>query len=165
MQTALEAFKSIEKKAESSTPSVRRIERDEIGQGVRQGDVYLIRLGAATKDAPEVLALVSAIRKSAKPGETTLKSLPETIGEPTRVRQVAVGDTVGSRHVAEGSLTIYAAPAGAHALVGPIVVAFERWRLTHPEHGHFDLGAGCYQVLYQRDFKGERANEIRRVAD
>lgn len=165
MTSAIETFKRIEEKASASEPSARKVREEANGSGGRQGDVYMLRLGPATKDKAKILEYVEALRASAKPRENSLMNLPREIGTMTHVRQVAVGDGIGSRHIAEGSLTVYSAPGGAYALVGPIVVAYEPWMLTHPEHGHFDFSAGCYQTLYQRDYASERAEEIRRVTD
>jgi hypothetical protein len=40
-------------------------------------------------------------------------------------------------------------------LVGPLVVSKDRFELTHPEHAHFSLPAGTYQVIYQGDWQGQ----------
>lgn len=84
-------------------------------------------------------------------------------GKETGARQVAVGTTVGSRHVVEGPVTVYegrALPPGVSTpewtteseILGPVVVAREAFVLTHPEHAHHELPAGTYQVTYQADF-------------
>lgn len=140
MQTAIEVVTQIERKAAESTPSLRVVKRMKVGAVVRQGDLYLERLAA----------------------------LPKELGKRTADRQLAIGQTQGSRHVidpAPEGLEIYAPPKDANALVGPVVSSPNRIRLTHPEHGHFDLPAGIYQVRYQRDYAKERAEEIRRVSD
>lgn len=71
-------------------------------------------------------------------------------------RQVALGTSIGSRHVAEGDVVVHERP-GAGMLEGPVVVAKERWTLTHPEHAHKSLPAGTYAIEYQRDLSTERA--------
>lgn len=88
-------------------------------------------------------------------------------------RQVAVGQNKGARHIAEGAVEVFAGdPACAASMMpsfdadqraaclGPVVVAKDKWTLTHPEHAHHVLPAGTYQVTYQWD-------EVRmgRVAD
>jgi hypothetical protein len=35
---------------------------------------------------------------------------------------------------------------------GPIIEATEAFMIQHPEHAHFQLPAGTYQVTYQLDF-------------
>lgn len=76
-------------------------------------------------------------------------------------RQVAVGSTIGQRHVAEGPVEVFhsAGPADSlltsfneqqrQACTGPVVVATDTWTLTHPEHAHHVLPAGTYVVTYQ----------------
>lgn len=83
-------------------------------------------------------------------------------------RQVAVGTTVGSRHVVEGEgVSVFEGrelPNGfrvpewttAEEMLGPVVVATEPFTLTHPEHAHHKLPAGTYQVTYQADFSTRR---------
>jgi hypothetical protein len=104
-----------------------------------------------------------------------LESLPA--GTKTR-RQLAPGDTQGSRHIAEGECAVYqpkepAAVAqliatvcrGANVpqeLVGPLVECHGDTTIAHPEHGHRILPAGSvWAVVYQRAF----AEEVRRVQD
>jgi len=84
-------------------------------------------------------------------------------------RQLATGQTVGSRHCAEGPVQVFwpasteAAVAGCpvslytddaaaqRECIGPVVVATGPWTLTHPEHAHHQFPAGCYFVSYQLD--------------
>jgi hypothetical protein len=104
-----------------------------------------------------------------------LESLPP--GTKTR-RQLAPGETQGSRHVAEGDCEVYqprepaavsrlvgVACRGADVpaeLVGPIVECHGDTTITHPEHGHRILPGGTvWAVVYQRAY----AEEIRRVQD
>lgn len=125
---------------------VRVCRRIEIGRvAAHQGDVYVHRVA---DDQPR--------------------------GKPWGTKQVAVGNQVGARHVAEGEdVHVYAGdPSSAAALMpkfsddqreaclGPVVVAKSEWTLTHPEHAHHRLPAGTYQVTYQWD-----AQTMARVAD
>lgn len=105
-----------------------------IGNGIHQGDVYLWRVE---------------------------DSHPR--GKARGTTQVAVGDTVGSRHVVEGkNVKVFEGktlPKACQftqervksAILGPVVVATEEFTLTHPEHAHHCLPAGTYQVTYQLD--------------
>lgn len=146
MKTATEAFAKINKAATTASPDVRVCRRLEIGQILHQGDVYLVRVA---DDHPRGAAWGS--------------------------RQVAIGDTQGSRHVAEGDVSVWAgvdlppgfkAPAwlnGANPkpiFLGPVVEARSTWTLTHPEHADHECAAGTYQVVYQAD-----ARQRARVAD
>lgn len=124
-----------------SEPEVRVLRRVEIGATViHQGDVYL---HPVADDHP---------RGKAMPGE----------------RQVAVGNTIGSRHLAEGENVKlfegkklppgFSTPEWAKELtqeqingifLGPVVTGATR--LSHPEHAHHCFPEGTYQVTYQGD--------------
>jgi hypothetical protein len=134
MQTAQEALESIQSAATSADPEVRIARRRELGSVLHQGDVYLHRV----------------------PDNHPRGALLGTM-------QIAVGTTIGSRHVVEGSkVSVYAGvrypdgftePAGCapNALLGPVIVAEEDYTLTHPEHAHHRSPAGVDQVTYQFD--------------
>lgn len=110
-----------------------------IGERVRQGDIYLIRV----------------------PND-------HEHGKPWGSNQVAVGNTIGSRHVAVGNVDVFAGVPSAiksmfpkwsdeqlQACCGPVVVARGTWDLQHPEHPHHEIGqasttdVATYQVTYQ----------------
>ena len=113
-----------------------------MGKFGRQGDVMLQRL--PIEDAQKLIA-------KAKEAKT---------------RQIAPGNTQGSRHVIrENSARIYEVE-GADALTGPIVVAPEGFYLEHPTHADFDVSLpGCYKVTFPRDLAVEAQEEARRRAD
>lgn len=113
---------------------IRICRRIEVGRAVQQGDVYLHRVA---DNHPR--------------------------GKELGTRQVALGTTVGARHVAEGKVAVYEGKQLPEwvtepdwlepgALLGPVVVGLETWPLTHPEHPHHRLPAGTYQVTYQADY-------------
>ena len=110
-----------------------------IGKHIRQGDVMLTRVSDKT---PHGAVLAE--------GENI---------------QIAVGQNVGARHIMTGGkgVMVYA-PAIPGPLVGPIVVVGSGTKglLTHPEHRHFELRSGTYQVTFQRDHMQE---EIASVQD
>lgn len=115
---------------------VRDATKIEIGKCVRQGDVYLHRMPT--------------------PVTLTTKSTGE--------RQVAVGTTMGARHVVEGDVKVYREDVGRlpnwtdQILLGPVLmVGPEQATLTHPEHAHVEIGEGCWQVSYQLDWRTQRA--------
>lgn len=115
-------------------PELRTLRRCEIGKVIMQGDVYVHRVA---DNHPR--------------------------GEPWGSRQVAVGRAIGQRHVADGATVEVFAGVSVEkilpgftdtqrrACMGPVVVAKDRWTLTHPEHAHHALPAGTYQVTYQWD--------------
>lgn len=122
-----------------------------IGDAYPQGDVIFARVDKAPKKA-----------------------------KPYAGRQLAPGDTQGSRHVAEGDVELYtpnedAALKTLHRLfpktrshevqfLGPIVQASGDWTATHPEHGDRTFPPGVYQVIYQRSYAAYE-QEIRRQED
>ena len=135
MSTTTEAAKAIEEINRSATmhTNERRMARTmPPGKHLRQGDVYIIALAREP-----------------------------THGKVTTDRQLAEGTTKGSRHIAEGELTLYE-PSGGDRLAGPVIHARERWNLAHPEHADFSIPSGWYQCRFQRDFGME---EIERVRD
>lgn len=131
-------FRAVSESAAAACPKVRVLRRIEVGQAIHQGDVYMHRVA---DDHPR--------------------------GDELGTCQVAVGDTQGSRHVAEGEVHVFAGVAlpatfqrpawiesdeqARSIFLGPVVVADAPWCLTHPEHAHHRLPAGAYQVTYQAD--------------
>lgn len=133
MQTAQAVLESIDQNAVTNAKEAREprfVRTCPVGEvACRQGDIYLWRL-------PE-------IPKGCKPRSD---------------RQLALGKTVGSRHVCEAGPKLYDLPAGsANALLGPVIEAPERFTVTHPEHAHISLPSGTYQVGYQLDMRTQRA--------
>lgn len=148
--SAAEARTQIEKDAEAKNrPEIRDLSKLEIpGDWARQGDVSLILVPA---DHPR--------------------------GKLRGERQVAVGTSVGSRHVAEGAVVLYEGVDAAidavqrlghknrlvRPQVGPVIVVSGPWALTHPEHAHCGNDVATpeaprtYQVAYQLDAQTQRA--------
>ena len=108
-----------------------------IGQYVRQGDIYITKVAA---NHPR--------------------------GAATQDRQLAQGESRGSRHIAEAPAKIFAgskAPSTAmndKVFLGPCVESASDFRISHPEHAHVILTAGTYQITHQMD-----ALTLKRVAD
>lgn len=153
-RSAAAAMRTVEESAEKSNVAERRDVRKLLelpGDWVRQGDVNLLRVPA---DWPR--------------------------GKKRGDRQVAVGTTTGSRHVATGdAVEVYerspdvsdlleriGALSKDHARtaaalrdyqLGPVCVASDDWTLAHPEHAHDLCPAGTIQVLYQRDPRQDAA--------
>lgn len=146
--TAERAFAEVQAKAEQ----IKNDERAVIGtvspgDVIRQGDIYLV----------------------------ALKRLPT--GKLTSERQLAPGNTQGSRHILTGACEVYQCDPDAmiaavrkvlpgaelyRVLMGPGVKALKECELTHPEHGDRLLPDGeCFAVVYQRAF----AEEVRRQMD
>lgn len=144
--TAQDVMARIEAEASKNAPEVRDMrDRMELpGDVARQGDVYVWRLPDGA-----------------------------VAGTERGTRQVAVGATVGSRHIAEGPVTltdpadvqerikalraIGATDAMTDVMVGPVVHATGEWCLTHPEHAHIRFPAGTFNVTYQMDERTRQA--------
>lgn len=134
--TAEEAIAHVEGEARKrAVHEVRVFVKVAPGEIIRQGDVYIHRVPDG----------------HAKGAERT-------------DRQLAIGTSRGSRHVAELPSVVYegvTAPPGCRStLLGPRIVSGERFVVTHPEHAHVSLPAGHYQVTHQMD-----ARTMRRVED
>jgi len=136
-KTVIEAHEEIERLAkENAVPEVRRIEGIEIGKVVRQGDIYLHRVD----------------EKHAR-------------GNRLKSRQLALGNTMGSRHIAEAPAKVFEGTTlpewcDRRTFLGPLIESSKRFTVTHPEHAHVDLPPGCYQVTHQMD-----ARTMERVKD
>lgn len=107
-----------------------------LGDVVRQGDLYLV----------------------------CIDKLPS--GKKIEDRQLAEGNTQGSRHVVQGDVSIVT-PDSAHpgidrVLCGPAFHCNEAAEVTHPEHGNKVLPKDTtWRVTFQR----AHAEEMRRVQD
>lgn len=147
--TAERAYSEVRTEAEkirSDAPA--RVEM-EVGDVVRQGDIYITRL------------------RGLPAGRTT--ALAE--------RQLAPGQTQGSRHIVEGPARLLRCEpveveralrdacglsvTAPEPLIGPVIDATGEVTVTHPEHGNRTLCPGVYAVTYQRAF----ADEVRAVQD
>ena len=72
---------------------------------------------------------------------------------------------MNARHIAEAPAECFAglkAPdyCAAGTFLGPVIVSDKPFTVSHPEHAHMKLGAGCYQVTHQMD-----ARTLDRVKD
>lgn len=127
---------------------IRFVREIAVGQHVRQGDVYLLRVAKR----------------------------PACFATATTNRQLAPGTSKGSRHVAEGDAAklftaserdarsalahLPGVKGGDRLLVGECIEAGDRFTVSHPEHAHHSLPTGCYIVLFQLD-----PRSMRRVED
>lgn len=138
METATKGkeLELVEKGAELNKAEERHMKAMEEGQIVRQGDIYIHRVKAT-----------------------------HAHGKELKTRQLAIGETQGSRHVLEGVKCMVLegtkAPEWApRALLGPLVKLSERCFISHPEHAYVSLPAGTYQITHQMD-----ARTLARVRD
>lgn len=106
-----------------------------LGDVVRQGDIYLV----------------------------CIDCLPSK-GKDSDNRQLAPGNTQGSRHILSGDVKIVSGHKTEYheALSGPAFQCVGDVTVTHPEHTHVVLPKDtCWQVVYQVAYD----EEIRRVQD
>jgi len=137
---AVDVLNTINENARKSMSNARVVRDIPVGKKVRQGDIYLERIS----------------------------ELPKSLGELQRHGRLVDGNTQGASHVVSPlpvGFKLFAPVSDSNPLVGPVISSSERFTVTHQEHGHFSLPAGCYQVRYQRDYSQERAEELRRVRD
>ena len=134
----MEAVGKVEAAAKSPNTETRRVEKIEVGQAIRQGDIYLTRINDG-----------------------------HPVGKRRKDHQLAPGTSQGSRHIVEGAGVKVFEPGplrsslvAPDALLGPIIVAEQAFAVTHPEHAHFDLPPGTYQCTFQKD-----ARTLERVQD
>ena len=107
---------------------------------VRQGDVYLTRLA----------------------------SFDATKYKVTQNRQLAPGNSPGSRHTVSDAVTVceptnkeeIVTTKSGYRVMGVVVEAKERWTVMHPDHADMSLPEGIYQISYQCD-----PSTLRRVLD
>lgn len=152
--TAVEAYNIVSQDVNArKDDKVRHIATIARGDKFRQGDINILVLGSSLKDAENVKAPKKVVF-SAKTKEVW----------SNKVAQLAPGDTQGSRHIIATdnvkAVTVFNLE-NANPLQGPIVHSSERFSITHPEHGHFDLPPGSYFISYQR----AHADELRRIRD
>lgn len=128
VRNAAEVHAEIEKLAkEKAVAEVRQIKAMQIGEVVRQGDIYIHRV--ADKHPR---------------------------GEAAPTNQLAIGTGMGSRHVAEAPAKVFVGSdepswCDSWSFLGPCVVASERFVISHPEHAHVSLPEGVYQITHQTD--------------
>ncbi len=132
VKDAATAQEFIQEKAKALAIQEKRvIAKIEVGQAVRQGDIYIHRV-----------------------------MIDHRRGNELKTRQLALGESMGSRHIAEAPAKVHEglrAPDWAETdLLGPCIVAELPFTITHPEHAHICLPAGIYQVTHQMDARTKK---------
>lgn len=132
---ATETLDRVRSTADAQKSDRTRSPQMDVGDHVRQGDLYIYRIAGVPKGA-------------------------ERVESPDR--QLAPGTTQGSRHCLDSldGVTVHRL-AEPNPLQGPILDLAEPRTVEHPEHGHVELQPGCYAVTYQR----AHADELRRTQD
>jgi hypothetical protein len=135
--TAEELRSAVNAAARVANTRERVIKSMKVGQVVQQGDLYIHRVEGTHP------------RGARRTGQ--------------HARQLAQGDQIGARHVAEPPAVVYDGVAlppwcdARVAIVGPRISSPARWRLGHPKHSAHSLPRGEYQVTHQLDVRTRRA--------
>lgn len=128
-----QTIEQIKKSSLSPLKETRVVDAIEVGQFVRQGDVYVIRI----------------------------ESVPPDLNR-TSARQLAPGSTQGSRHTVSDAVTVFERNMDrinsefGLAFAGPIIESADRFTVMHPEHADISLPGGCYEIRYQSDFASQQ---------
>lgn len=136
----MQSVKEAVNKVSSDAPAIstkKVLEKCEIGQGIRQGDLYVIRINPT--------------------GVTDIKGLEQPVNVDLCTMlggdQLVEGQTNGSRHtIKEGQASFWRDPTGSNPVFGGVVKANRCWDLEHPEHAHWNLPSGTYAIFYQLDW-------------
>lgn len=154
MEATLEVgtkLKQIEQEAKTAPRQSRVMKHLATYQTCRQGDIYIQRIPDLTAKELKTLKLWGS-QKLVRGNEGGSRHIAESGSgdEPNRVR-VYESDTVRMKVLSTFRPEVQ---------LGPVIVAKKRVTITHPEHAHIDLPAGCYQIGYQLD-----ARTMQRVRD
>ena len=124
---ATKVHEEVKKKATISKNRKIVIEHMNVGQYIRQGDLYIRKI--------EKITGIEKIEN----------------------RQLAPGMTKGSRHIVDESVELFKVSNFdinnvPQFIIGPQIKAKQNFKITHPEHADFYLPFGNYQVSYQCDW-------------
>jgi hypothetical protein len=118
-------------------------------------------LEAIRCDDLQEFPVAASVGEYVRQGDVLIHKLAEPEGKPALVQlQLAPGTTKGSRHILSHDRVEYFTRSNG-ALTGPCLRVTEPVTVTHPEHGDWLLGPGCYGITYERAF----ADELRRARD
>lgn len=124
----IDAIKVHHKIKNRSSESVKKhlvVKSIEVGQHVRQGDIYIRKIDAVTSNVK------------------------------IKTKQLAPGNSKGSRHIVDDHVKLYHGYCGEEIqefLKGPQISSETDFVVNHPEHANVTMPAGAYQVTYQTDF-------------
>ena len=156
MNNTLEVLQRIESEAPAISEP-RFIHSIKIGQSIRQGDIYVKRLDPTEENS---------IKQPQRDNQTnSFKEVPVKIFVKDYItpgqNQLVPGFTMGSRHMVEQTdkVKVFINPTTTSPIVGPVIVAKDRFTISHPQHAHFSLPEGCYGVFYQ--INGQTLNRVK----
>lgn len=135
--TITESYNKIQAFADSPLGDMRVLDEIPVGYHVRQGDLYI----------------------------TAVSGFDKALFEKTENRQLAPGTSKGSRHTVSDAVTVLKPKTEGQTevkrgsgnrltsvkVIGPVIVAKDRFTVSHPQHADMSCPAGTYQVSYQAD--------------
>lgn len=127
-----DSLEQIQQYAANPLGNDRVIDKIEIDHWARQGDVYITKISDSVNLADYA---------------------------KTADRQLAPGSSKGSRHTVDETVEVWKAKTeqkvdnknNGYTMLGPVIVSKDRFSILHPDHAHFSLPKGSYQVSYQID--------------
>lgn len=146
--SVVEMVEKVEQAAATANHETRDCRSMKVGQVVRQGDLYFVRVNGQrlNKKSP---AEKQELNLAAGGPPTSSNHAHQAVG-PVQVFESLKGDI----EQLDGT------KVAATALRGPVVKATGEWSVVHDEHATCLFDAGCYQVIFQLD-----AVRQERVAD
>jgi hypothetical protein len=127
----------VEKNEKVKVEGLRNCKTMQVGQVVRQGDIYIHKV-----------------------------SDKHNHGEEIENHQLAFGLSQGSRHIADKSFKIFEGTTlpeycNSSTFHGPCIKSDDaNAMITHPEHGNICTGKGTFQITHQMDLRS-----LKRVID
>lgn len=119
------------------------------------------KLAARHERRTEILRAICFLGAHIRQGDVVLEFLGDSISvqemqelRETSERQLAPGNTQGSRHILEGDARVYLRPdERGDGTTGPLIVTGESLStVTHPEHRHYTLPPNTmWGVCYELD--------------
>jgi hypothetical protein len=126
-----------------------------VKQTIREASPHTDRLCATQGDVALMRLTKNITYKFENETVTVTPEKGDLIAEGKDV-QIALGNTVGARHIVIGmkGVRVFKCKV-AHPLLGPVIEVDKGCtaKLEHPEHAHWKLGPGLYQVSYPRDYQ------------
>ena len=142
-----EAVQAVERAAETPNPEIREVTEMKIGQSIRNGDFFLVKIKGTrlNKRKDSALATLDLGGDVENPTRhlivgNDVQLLPALPLAGFKVLDVD-GETL--REVTELTTTT--------PILGPVIVAKSDFRVTHPEHAELRMPAGYYQIVRQVD--------------
>lgn len=166
-QKTSEVVEKVKRCAKSRQKPVN-VEKMEVGQVIRQGDVYLMKLGGKLPYEAAVAKVRSKLKSSSGLDGRTVDGLLRPVRaydtskhDADSGTQLAPGTNKGSRHILFGKAQVSFPEGGCGGVLhGPVITGANGCVLTHPEHVHFTGLTGDFMVWGQLD-----ARTMARVRD